>query len=68
MEQNFTISLKAARVNAGLTLEQAGEAVGRNKNTILNWEVGNTRISREDFVELCKIYEIPESMVKNPQK
>ena len=35
------ISLKAARVNAGLTQEQAARAIGKTKQTIVNWEAGN---------------------------
>lgn len=67
MEQTFMISLKAARVNAGLSLEQAGVAIKRNKNTIHNWESGKSSIGKSEFAELCNIYGIPEQMVKQPK-
>lgn len=35
------ISLKAARVNAGLTQEQAAKAIGRTKQTLVSWETRN---------------------------
>lgn len=60
----FKISLKAARINAGLNIEEVCKMIGRNKNTLSSWESGKTNISVNDFVTLCKIYKIPESMVK----
>lgn len=62
--QPFKISLKAARVNAGLKLEEVCAMIGRNKNTLSSWELGKTEISKKDFDLLCKIYKIPETMVK----
>ena len=41
----FKISLRAARINAELTQEQAAKLMGRNKQTIVNWESGKTEIS-----------------------
>lgn len=64
----ITITLKAARVNAGLTLEQAGNAIGRDKNTISSWENNKTKITKIDFDKLCKIYNMPELFVKQPFK
>jgi len=63
-EKTITITLKAARVNAGMTLEEAGKAIGRNKNTLSSWEAGATQITKNDFVALCKIYNLPESFVR----
>ena len=34
----MAISIKAARVNAGLTQTQVGDSVGKTKNTIANYE------------------------------
>lgn len=67
MNKIFTISLKAARVNAGFTLEEAAEAVLRNKNTISNWETGRHAISKSDFSNLCELYNTPEEIVRKPE-
>ena len=32
------ITLKAARVNAGLTQDETAHALGKTKQTIVNWE------------------------------
>ena len=38
------ITLKAARVNAELTLDEAAERSGKSKQSIENWETGKTPI------------------------
>jgi DNA-binding XRE family transcriptional regulator len=38
----MAISIKAARVNAGLTQTEVGEAVGKTKNTISSYEAYET--------------------------
>ena len=53
------ISLKAARVNAGLTQEQAAKAIGKAKQTIVNWESGKTGIKYSDLIKLSELYEMP---------
>ena len=53
------ISLKAARVNAELTQEEAAKLIGRTKQTIVNWELGVTEIKFRDLVTLSKLYNIP---------
>jgi len=35
---NMSISIKAARVNAGLTQAEVGERIGKTKNTIASYE------------------------------
>lgn len=54
----MTITLEAARVNAGLTLEQAAEKTGFNKNSINDWErcKREPRLSRLN--KLCEVYGI----------
>lgn len=53
------ISLNAARVNAGLTQEQAAKAIGKTKQTIVNWETGKTGIKYSDLVKLSELYRMP---------
>ena len=38
--EELKISLSAARVNAGLTLEQACKRLKVSKNTLIKWEKG----------------------------
>ena len=39
----MAISIKAARVNAGLTQKAVGESVGKSKNTIASYEAYTTQ-------------------------
>ncbi|WP_288802562.1 helix-turn-helix transcriptional regulator [uncultured Dialister sp.] len=52
--ETVKLTLKAARVNAGLTQEEAGQRIGVSKDVISNWERG---ISYPDVIELRKIEE-----------
>lgn len=36
----MSITLRAARINRGLSREQAGEAIGVSRHVIANWERG----------------------------
>ena len=62
------ISLKAARVNAELTQEEAAKLIGITKQTIVNWELGVTEIKFRDLVTLSKLYNIPLEMLKIPER
>lgn len=50
------ITLKAARVNAGMTQTQVAGKVGVIKETILNWENGKTKIKTIQLMALCQLY------------
>ena len=62
----FRISLRAARINAELTQEQAAKLMGRNKQTIVNWESGKTEISFGDVLRLCQVYDVPVEYIRPP--
>ena len=62
----FKISLRAARINAELTQEQAAKLMGRNKQTIVNWESGKTEISFGDVLRLCQVYNVPVEYIRPP--
>lgn len=62
------ISLKAARVNAGLTQKEVAERMGINSATIMKWEKGITSPSVERFRELCNIYEADYNDIFLPVK
>lgn len=58
------ISLKAARVNAGMTQDEAARAMGKTKQTVVNWENGRCGIKYRDFMRLCELYGMPPEMVR----
>ena len=53
------ITLRAARVNANLTQVEAAKAMGKTKQTIVNWESGASSIKFTDLLKLSELYQIP---------
>lgn len=60
------ISLKAARVNAGLTQEAVAAMLKKSKVTIINWEKGKTSIDKGNFDALCRLYSVDEDNIFLP--
>lgn len=54
----MAISLKAARVNAGLTQEQLAEKLGVSPVTIWKWETGQSEPRFSQFKKLCEAVDI----------
>ena len=52
-----SFSLRAARVNAGLTQEQVAHRLGRNIMTVSSWESGKTNPKWSDLKKLSKLYQ-----------
>lgn len=52
------ITLKAARVNAGLTLQQAAEKTGFNAASIRDWEYNLHEPRLSKIRKLCEVYGI----------
>ena len=52
------ISIKAARVNAGLNQSQAAKALGINKDTLSRYESGKSSPRLEMIEKMSKIYNI----------
>lgn len=50
------IHLKAARVNANLTQEEAAKAIGTSKQTIANYELYRTKPDIETAKKMAKLY------------
>ena len=50
------LTLKAARVNAKLTQEEAAKAIGKTKNTIQNYESGRSVPDIEIGKRLANLY------------
>ncbi len=54
------ITIKAARINAGLTQKRAAELLGVSNKTLVNFETGKA-FPRVDFVDkLSVLYNIPK--------
>ena len=50
------ISLKAARVNAGLKQIDVAKELHKSKQTVVNWENGKTEIDRANLEALCRLF------------
>ena len=61
------ITLKAARVNAEMTQDEAAERMGKSKQTIVNWENGKTPIKYVDLMKLSEIYSMPIQYLRVPE-
>ena len=62
----FTITLEAARVNAGLTQEALAEAIGVHRSTIYNWEKGKTSPDSKHLKRLSEITGAPMDIIFLP--
>lgn len=56
---SFQITLRAARVNAGLSTKDAAEALHVSNKTLLNWENGKSSPTIEKFRLICALYAVP---------
>lgn len=64
----FQISLASARVNAGMTQEEAAKHMHVGKQTIVSWEKGTSEPKMSQGKELSKLYGIPIDYIFLPQK
>lgn len=60
------ISLKAARINANLTLKEVANKINVSAKTLCNWENGKNVIPAYRFYELCELYQIHSDFVQVP--
>lgn len=60
------ITLKAARVNAGMTMQDVAVMIGVTVKTISNWERGITPIPATSYHKLCRLYGADEDYVQIP--
>lgn len=58
------ITLRAARVNAGLGQSFVAYKLGVNVATVSSWETGKTKPSLDNFRKMCELYGCPEDMIK----
>lgn len=52
----MAMTIKAARVNAGLTQEEARCALGISRNTIVNYEKYKTKVPVETAKKMAALY------------
>lgn len=57
------ISLKAARVNLGLTLKEAAQQFDIHYETLSNYEADSTNVPRTFFVKVESVYGIPTEYI-----
>lgn len=66
MGEKLQITLTAARVNAGFSLEDVAKKIQKSKSTIINWEKGRTSMKISEFEELCNLYRIAKDYIILP--
>lgn len=57
--EKIQISLAAARVNAGMTQEDAARKMHVSKQTIVNWEKGKSEPTISQCRTLSELYKMP---------
>lgn len=56
-------SLKACRVNCGMTLKEASQLFGCHYETLSNYENDSTNVPRTFFIRLEEIYGVPTDYI-----
>ncbi|MDY2739987.1 MULTISPECIES: helix-turn-helix domain-containing protein [Acidaminococcus] len=59
----FQISLKAARVNAKMTLIQGAKAIGIGKDTLIKWERNPGLVNPIYQEKISKAYNLPVNCI-----
>ena len=59
----YRITLKAARVNAGLTLDQACKLLKTSKNTLIKWETGESSPTWDKVQLISEVYKWPTDLI-----
>lgn len=65
---DFTISLAAARVNAGMTQEDVAKSMQMSKNIIIDIELGRRELKPHEFAYLCDLYKVSKDLIRLPSK
>lgn len=60
----FKVSIKAARVNADLTLEEASKKLGVTKDTLSRYERGTVSYNHEVLNKMLEVYDVPFENLK----
>lgn len=57
------ITLRAARVNANLTLDQACKLLKTSKNTLIKWESGESFPTWDKVQLISEVYQWPSDLI-----
>lgn len=57
--KEFKITIRSARVNKGLTQEQASKALGIHETTLLRWEKDSSCIPAKMVEKMLELYDVP---------
>lgn len=68
MKITRSITLKAARVNAGYTQAQVEKELGFSRSTLTRWESGKHVPSAIKLKQLCRLYGVLESDISIKQR
>lgn len=60
----MNITLRAARVNAGLDQADVARELGVNIATVSSWETGKTKPSLNNLKKLCRLYNWPMDHIR----
>lgn len=60
---NFKITLRAARVNAGYSLEEVAEKIGKSVATIAKYQRDSSNIPRLLLLQLLDLYAVPADVI-----
>lgn len=52
------VTLAAARVNRGLTMDDVAQQLEVTRMALYNWETGKSKIFLPDFVRLVRLYKV----------
>ncbi|MGN7309168.1 helix-turn-helix domain-containing protein, partial [Bacillus subtilis] len=54
----FKITLRAARVNSGMTMQAVANAINKNVDTISKYELDSSNIPHDLLVALLELYNV----------
>lgn len=60
LRRNISEQLKEARIEAGLSVTEAAEALGKSKNTIYSWEMGRILPTADVLLQVMVLYGIKD--------
>lgn len=62
------LTLRAARINAGLRQIELAKAVGVTIGTVVNWESGKTEPKPSQLEQISRVTRIPVELIVLPTK
>ncbi|MDF2911118.1 MAG: orf6, phiMR25 [Sporolactobacillus laevolacticus] len=68
MDEGVLLSIKAARVNEGLTQEALAQKLGVSKRTIISWEKGEVDVKPLTMFALAYVLSIDVDYLRVPVK